>query len=424
MRAIRISLAEGAVLLLLASLFILYFALVNQGQRAREVVLDRASENASTLLNFAATAHIQYTDSVQAYASRSGIEFTMDPEANPDSIRFPATFSRILTEEFSDSYPDTVFKIYSRFPFGGDRERDLDDFALDALSRLEENPNERVHRIDEAENDSRIVRYAAPIIMREGCVACHNSPQWDIAKHDWKVGDVRGVREVSITVPSTDLMSRSEMLTLFGLPLLSCGLGVFFVYPAVRREVQKRDYFRTLSDTLGVEAKRSKREALTDGLTGLGNRRFFDRTLELWAQDCLQSQSDLALVILDIDHFKSVNDQFGHAAGDIVIKALGRILSHNLRPQDCAARIGGEEFAILCPRTSLVDVLDIVERIRDLVSAKRFEEDGIAFGITVSAGLTLMNPAEDHLAFFKRADALLYQAKNQGRDQSCWRAAA
>ena len=421
MRAIRVSLAETAVLLLILTLFVSAFALVDQNKRARQVVVARALENAVVLSNFAATAHIQYADSIQAYAKRSGDEFTMDPVTNPESIRFPATYSRILTAEFSERYPGTSFKIYSRFPFGGEGSRILDTFARDALRALEGDPTISFSRIEPVADGSQIVRHAAPIVMRQGCVACHNSPQWDIAKHDWQVGDVRGVREVSITLPPTALHTQSEMLFLLALILASCGLGAFLVYPAVRREVAQKSYFHSLSTTLDSEARQLKQEAHTDVLSGLGNRRFFDATLKTLVRQCRGSDTPLTLVVLDVDHFKSVNDMHGHVAGDRVIAAIGQTLSANLRPQDSAARIGGEEFAILAPATSLVNVLDMVERIRRLLGEMQFYGDGRAFRVTLSAGLAVLNATEDHAAFYARADALLYQAKETGRDRACWK---
>lgn len=419
MRSWKLSFAELAVVLLIATLLVTFYALVNQNKRAQDVVVERAMDTAVVLANFAAAAHGQYADSIRGYTSEPGARLTMKPDEDPDAIRFPATFSRILTEQFSKQYPSTAFRIYSRYPFGNRQNTELDAFGDAALYFLENNPSETYRRIEVGANEGTVVRYAEPIVLKASCVACHNGDVWQLSKQDWKVGEVRGVREVAITLPPTALHTRAEVTTVFGLLLVSCGLGVFWVFPAVRREVASRAYFHGLSSKLDDKAKKYQEEAYTDRLTGIRNRRYFDEIFESMAADVLAGRLDLSLVILDIDHFKSVNDTHGHAAGDEVIAAVGSFLKRDLRGKEKACRIGGEEFAILLPGVSAREARGPVERLRKLVSSQTFEAEGKEFSVTMSAGIAQMQADESHRAFFKRTDALLYQAKQTGRDRSC-----
>jgi diguanylate cyclase len=140
-----------------------------------------------------------------------------------------------------------------------------------------------------------------------------------------------------------------------------------------------------------------------DGLTALGNRRFFDNTL-----------------LADIDHFKTINDNFGHVAGDMVLKLFAEMLVMNIRSQDIAARFGGDEFAILFPDTRLADASATVGRIRAQLENKQWEvaASGERIGaVTASFGLARLNAAEPAEELVRRADAKLYEAKSSGRNR-------
>lgn len=163
------------------------------------------------------------------------------------------------------------------------------------------------------------------------------------------------------------------------------------------------------------EAEAQLREqALTDGLTGLLNRHGWDERAPALYDQARRHANPLALIMLDLDHFKRINDTLGHEAGDQVLKMLGEVLRKNRRSSDLAARLGGEEFALLLPQTDQAAALLFEQRLRQALRDASRDQPQLA--VNYSAGLSLLGPADDTLAgFMARADAALYRAKHQGR---------
>jgi diguanylate cyclase (GGDEF)-like protein len=159
--------------------------------------------------------------------------------------------------------------------------------------------------------------------------------------------------------------------------------------------------------------------ATTDALTGLFNRRSFETRLREGFARAERSNSPLTIVVFDIDHFKSINDTYGHPCGDTVLSQLGVITNSLLRRTDIAARTGGEEFALILEDTALEGALVMAERLREVTSALKFEgPKGEPFGITISLGVACFPiHGEDPLSLTKIADRALYQSKHGGRDR-------
>ncbi|NDW06519.1 PleD family two-component system response regulator [Jiella pacifica] len=157
--------------------------------------------------------------------------------------------------------------------------------------------------------------------------------------------------------------------------------------------------------------------AVTDPLTGLHNRRFLDIHLARTAGGA-DGTSGFALALFDIDHFKRINDGFGHDAGDAVLKEFGRRLKTAIRASDLACRFGGEEFAVLMPGADAETAASVAERIRQAVCEAPFPISGDHLAVTVSAGVAVAaGVAEPRQALLKRADAALYEAKRGGRNR-------
>jgi len=155
--------------------------------------------------------------------------------------------------------------------------------------------------------------------------------------------------------------------------------------------------------------------AFTDHLTGLANRRRFERQLEREVNRSLRLGHAFSLLMLDIDNFKRVNDNFGHNVGDEVIRRLGKVLREETRGIDLAARIGGEEFAVLLVETELERGLEVAERLRLAIKNMDVASAGM---ITASFGVAeCPSGAETATDILKTADRLLYEAKRSGRDQ-------
>ena len=161
-------------------------------------------------------------------------------------------------------------------------------------------------------------------------------------------------------------------------------------------------------------------ESLTDPLTGLGNRKYFDRSIEMAVQTALASGEPLSLLMFDIDHFKSFNDSYGHLTGDQVLRLVGMSLKQTIKGQDITARYGGEEFAVVLPNTALRQALTVADHIRRAVMAKELKKKStgeILGRVTISVGVSMLKPDDDTDSLIERADACLYAAKRNGRNR-------
>jgi diguanylate cyclase len=171
---------------------------------------------------------------------------------------------------------------------------------------------------------------------------------------------------------------------------------------------------------LKTELDGARREALIDPLTGLGNRKMFDCVVREAAMVSTETGEPLSLLLLDVDYFKKINDQFGHAVGDQVLRLLALVLGENIKGQDTAARYGGEEFAIVLPRTAGRDARKLAETIRERISEKQLvmRKTGEVLGqVTVSIGVAQYASREPLSEFVERADRALYVAKETGRNR-------
>jgi diguanylate cyclase (GGDEF)-like protein/PAS domain S-box-containing protein len=158
--------------------------------------------------------------------------------------------------------------------------------------------------------------------------------------------------------------------------------------------------------------------ATKDELTELYNRRHFLELAQVELSRVRRTRAPLSLAMIDVDHFKHVNDRFGHAAGDRALKELSRALRETVRTADVAARIGGEEFVLLLPDTALEGALAVTERLRDRVRKSELSVEGELLQFTVSAGVAELGPDEGMDSLLKRADDALYRAKAAGRDRA------
>ena len=143
--------------------------------------------------------------------------------------------------------------------------------------------------------------------------------------------------------------------------------------------------------------------ATTDALTGLNNRRMFDHSLQLELAIVERRETPLSLLVLDVDHFKRINDTHGHEVGDTVLVAIAQVLSGCARVIDIVARVGGEEFAVILPNTDTEGALEVAERMRTAVG----QASWLAQPATISIGVATLQPAEDASSLYARADAAL-----------------
>jgi len=196
-----------------------------------------------------------------------------------------------------------------------------------------------------------------------------------------------------------------------------CGRGTTFL--VVMRDVTAR---RRADDRVAALADRLHDLAMSDPLTGIANRRSFDATLEREWRRAARARGSTTLAMIDIDHFKSFNDQFGHPAGDACLKTVARALDSVIRrPTDFVARYGGEEFAVLMPDLDQTAALTMATRLVDAVRIAQIEHPCVPSGrLSISCGVVTAHPHADEGGidhFIRAADQALYRAKAAGRNQ-------
>jgi len=204
---------------------------------------------------------------------------------------------------------------------------------------------------------------------------------------------------------------------------LDMGVNDYLMRPVERHELLAR--IRTQikrkrhSDYLRSRIEERVEQAVTDSLTGLHNRRYMESHLQTLLRDAQAARKSLSVLMADIDHFKSVNDTYGHDAGDLVLQEFSTRLRRNTRGVDLACRMGGEEFILIMPDTTLSRAYQIGERLRALIAAEPFHvSDTSTIRVTASVGLaTLEGPDDTPQQLLKRADNALYAAKRRGRNR-------
>lgn len=243
----------------------------------------------------------------------------------------------------------------------------------------------------------------------------------------------RGIIMATFAVSLLSLQGGREVLLLFAIPLLGC-LGWLAIRGADLLEalVLLTDPFMMLVIAMiaaelfqrvrrqQLALQRELRElASIDALTGLHNRRELERRIDREISHSRRHGQPLSVVIGDLDHFKRVNDQFGHAVGDDVLRSVGERMRQNLRAEDLAVRWGGEEFLLLLPATDLEQAAQVAEKIRAAIASHPIACSGRGIPVTISLGVAELSDHEDVSELVRRADDAMYRAKAEGRDRVC-----
>jgi len=229
---------------------------------------------------------------------------------------------------------------------------------------------------------------------------------------DAKMKDQLGRLQVAATASSLEELKREALAAVSALDAA-----------LEEREERQRAQMATLGErlrALGRQLEEAKRESETDPLTKVSNRRAFDERVARVAELSALTGSPACLVLVDVDHFKAVNDAHGHPAGDQVLVRVADALSRAfLRGSDFVARYGGEEFAVVIPEATLASSRTLTQRV--LASVRSLSLDDVAKGlkVTVSLGVAELAPGESAEAWVARADKALYEAKGTGRDRVC-----
>jgi len=274
-----------------------------------------------------------------------------------------------------------------------------DDFERKVLERFER--GEREHWQIDRSSGKPVFRYVLPLIVEEACLSCHR-------QQGYKRGDIRG--GVSIMIPAEGLVAqmRTNRNHIIIDSIVTIGILLAILYSLAWKLVGRLDETQ----------KRLKHIAVTDELTGLKNRRYIMEQLDKEYQRAVRTGGTVSLILFDIDHFKRVNDNFGHAFGDTVLKTVAREMLGGLRSYDLLGRIGGEEFLIASPGSTLDDAAGLAERIRRKIAGRKISDSPWEITVTVSAGVTSLSEQDATAdAILQRADEALYLAKQQGRDR-------
>jgi two-component system cell cycle response regulator len=188
------------------------------------------------------------------------------------------------------------------------------------------------------------------------------------------------------------------------------------VYVALRLK-HERDQLRKRAEEAVARADVAQERAMTDALTGLLNRYGLQHILSREMSETRRYNRPLSCLMIDLDYFKSVNDQQGHAAGDVALQQVATVLTENVRGSDVVFRYGGEEFLVLLPETDLEGAISLAEKIRQATHSRSFGDGERVFSLTLSAGAATLWDNESGNDMIARADMALYQAKEQGRNR-------
>ncbi len=289
------------------------------------------------------------------------------------------------------------FRITSPWPL--DPGKSLDSFERTGLETLNKKNTEYFKVIEHS--GKNYFRYLSPLFAEASCLGCHRGLPI-------RPGDILGV--VSISIPIDNLISetRKSRVIIFLSAIFSIGLLMTAIYFLTLR----------LAIALDKAQHQLQTQALTDELTGLSNRRQVMTRLEQEFHRAVRVREPICVISLDIDHFKKVNDTYGHLFGDLVLRKVAERMQACLRTYDTVGRVGGEEFLIVAPASPAEEAISLAERVIDSISSEPMQDGNTSITVTASAGVAVigMNDAEaDDL--LRRADRSLYEAKASGRNR-------
>jgi len=334
-------------------------------------------------------------------------------------IPVPATYTIELGERVSKAEGGLSFRLFSDYPFpnrqasGGPQ----DLFEQEALQHLKQNPTGFFYRKEEKQ-DRLLFRYAEAIQMEQSCIKCHNT--WPGSpKTDWKLGDVRGILEITQPIDAFVAQAQSDLKTIWStLIVIGClALASFILVISYLQNANK-----ILQTKVAEKTSALNRLAHLDSLTELANRRCFDQVLEQEFRRMQRQHQPLSLMMCDVDYFKLYNDAYGHQAGDACLQKIAQAINANVRRTgDLATRYGGEEFAVIMPNTDHLQATKVAEKIQRAMLELQVEHhhSDVANQVTLSIGIASAIPKATCLAInlVKVADKALYEAKVNGRNQ-------
>ena len=241
-------------------------------------------------------------------------------------------------------------------------------------------------------------------------IEVHTGSQTPSGEHRfrWKKVELSGQW---ISAEKWYLLIMSTWLTGF---LVFIGYRIFSLGNQVRHQKKREQELLEINSLLDVRSKLLEEKSKTDSLTGAFNREGVEESIRLGLWEWRNENKPLSLILIDIDHFKNINDQYGHSIGDRVLSSLSQLIIQHVRANDFFARWGGEEFVLFCRNTNIEQTAAIAEKIRALIEHHHFHNN---VQVTASMGVATLHANETLEQLFNNADRALYQAKNQGRNR-------
>jgi diguanylate cyclase len=334
--------------------------------------------------------------------------YTDSPEKCAEFFRLALTF---MTRQAAGVHPIS-YSVWYEYVAGTNAslKAEIDDLTRDS-GKLDEETTWRLYEKHIAEVDPESMSRLGDNLKRVIT---------EVASSTTAVNDQAGLYGDKLQAVGTRLESSEVALPEFKDIVKDTFMDTVRMRDTVSSVQQRLQSSQSEIEELRQELARVKEECLVDSLTGLLNRRAFDlRIGELF--DAADGRGEtFSIIVVDIDHFKRINDGYGHLFGDRVIRAVGSALKAGVKGKDFVGRYGGEEFAILLPATHLKGAWAVAEGVRRLVAGsriRRLNNDEVVGNITVSAGVATHRAGEGIQSVFERADAALYRAKNGGRNR-------
>ena len=265
-----------------------------------------------------------------------------------------------------------------------------------------------------------------PLFVEESCMQCH-------AEQGYKVGDLRGGLRVSVPIDTyikniEIVNSRADMLYIvtFLISLAFITIIIFTINSIYSRELNIIKLNKTLEKKI-LRRTKELRDAnkklleisILDYLTNIPNRRYLFETGSKYFHLAKREENSLSIICIDIDHFKKINDTYGHDIGDEILKLVAKTMGRFVRKSDIIARTGGEEFTILLNNVDASNAYIVAEKIRTTIEDLNYKNDNQVVKITISLGISQLKNDDINLnSIIKRADTALYQAKEQNRNKT------
>lgn len=390
------------VIVLPVTIIASYVGLHNSALKAVEHTALQSARAMAMTMN---AARIHYNKNVaKKLSSHPEIHIGANYQDDPMAIPNPATFTIEIAELVSQQQPNIRVRMYSEHPFphreqNGGPQTDFEVSALETFRLQKANGQQpeavfaSIHVAGKLEFD-----YIEPLVMQEACIECHNQ-LIDSPKRDWKIGDIRGGLSIRHVMVDNSAFEKLENIAMISIAFIATFSTIMLIWN-----------FRQSRKQLQSSTQNFLKIANSDPLTGLLNRRGFEQAIQHSWREHRNNKQYMSIIYCDLDNFKTLNDQHGHATGDMQLINAAGIISTTLRQGiDFAARIGGDEFVIVLSNTNQSGAKKVAKRLLD--SGKTIEGD---HPLEWSLGIACarVNSGISATTLISWADKAMYQAKS------------